>query len=200
MFWNRFWNWLLDLARRWSQRARWLARESWVKPLFVIVIDLLISFISFYTGKTIVAKRKIAKGDVISYEDVVVKVNLSFVFPHWVFYWETQLSSILSGCGAPRNWSFVRRPLCRKSCREGHRGRSKHQLMAAHSTSAPSCASDRWGVISFERHRWKPNIEFGFFCETLIEDQRCDSFWCELCSWRDGQERQEESLRTRKRI
>ena len=85
MFWNRFWNWLLDLARRWSQRARWLARESWVKPLFVIVIDLLISFISFNIGKTIVAKRKIAKGDVISYEDVVVKVNLSFVFPHWVF-------------------------------------------------------------------------------------------------------------------
>ena len=45
-------------------------------------IDLLISFISFNIGKTIVAKRKIAKGDVISYEDVVVKVNLSFVFPH----------------------------------------------------------------------------------------------------------------------
>ena len=41
MFWNRFWNWLLDLARRWSQRARWLARESWVKP-FVIVFFLLI--------------------------------------------------------------------------------------------------------------------------------------------------------------
>ena len=55
----------------------------------------------------------------------------------------------LPGGRTSRHWSLMCGSLRWKSCREGHRARSKHQLMATDSTSVPSCSSDWWNVIYF---------------------------------------------------
>ena len=105
-------------------------------------------------GKTIVAKRKILKGEVICSQDVVVKVILtsdkhksyrSIKAP-------TKLQKILncSGGWASRNRPLLRGALHWQSGCQGYRGRPEYQLLAAETAWIPLCASNWWDVISLK--------------------------------------------------
>ena len=104
-------------------------------------------------GKTIVAKRKILKGEVISSQDVAVKVILT-ADKHKSYRSikaPTKLQKILncSGGWASRNRPLLRGSLHWQSGCPGDRGRPEYQLLAAETAWIPLCASNRWDVISF---------------------------------------------------